>query len=52
MEYKAKITPATFKTDDGKSIEYYDISINVNGQDIKVVPVTSDKKLLKYLLSK
>ena len=52
MDFNAKIEKKTFKNDNNKSIEYYDVRIIVKGQEIKVVPIESDKKLLKYLLSK
>lgn len=52
MDFTAKIDKKTFKNDNNESIEYFDIKIIVKGQEIKVVPVESDKKLLKYLLAK
>lgn len=52
MDITAKIEKKTFKNDNNESVEYFDIKIVVKGQEIKVVPVDSDKKLLKYLLSK
>lgn len=52
MDFTAKIEKKTFKNDKNESIDYFDIIIIVKDQEIKVVPVDSDKKLLKYLLSK
>ena len=51
MQVPCNIVKDSFKTEDGREIEFTAFRIELNGETFSLFPKKDDKKLLNYLLA-